>query len=177
MDEMNTREQRSGREGTPMRGDEMRHEREGSIGREGSREGSMDREGGMARERTMTHDDTMRRGDRDTREDAMTREHGRSREGRSDGHATDNIWPDMSDLRHRFDSIQSEFIDDPKGAVTKAERLIGDVVERITRSMHDRVESMHQGAHGSSDTEHLRQTMRGYRDLVVWMEAQTRRAA
>ena len=85
------------------------------------------------------------------------------------------LWPDMGDLRHRFDAIQSEFIDDPRSAVHKAEELINDVVERVTRSMRERVDSMHSDAGQNADTEQLRQTMRGYRDLVVWME--TRRAA
>lgn len=85
------------------------------------------------------------------------------------------MWPEMGDLRQRFDAIQSEFIDDPKGAVNKAEDLIKDVVERITRSMHERMDTMHRGVESSDDTEQLRQTMRGYRDLVVWMD--TRRAA
>jgi hypothetical protein len=86
------------------------------------------------------------------------------------------MWPDMGDLRQRFDSIQSEFIEDPRSAVRKAEELVNDVVNRITSSMRERVASMHQDVDkNDADTEQLRQTMRGYRDLVVWMES--RRAA
>jgi hypothetical protein len=85
------------------------------------------------------------------------------------------IWPDMTDLRQRFDAVQSEFIEDPKRAVEKAEQLVKEVVDRISRSMHDRMDSMHHGVEKTSDTEQLRQTMMGYRDLVDWME--TRRAA
>ncbi|HJT37858.1 MAG TPA: hypothetical protein VJ818_05485 [Actinomycetota bacterium] len=92
------------------------------------------------------------------------------------GRATQmEMWPDMGDLRQRFDAIQSEFIDDPRSAVRKAEDLMNDVINRITSSMRDRMASMHKDADKNADTEQLRQTMRGYRDLVDWME--TRRAA
>ena len=86
-----------------------------------------------------------------------------------------DMWPDMTDLRQRFDAVQSEFIEDPKRAVEKAEELVKEVVDRISRSMHDRMDSMHHGVEKTTDTEQLRQTMMGYRDLVDWME--TRRAA
>ena len=86
-----------------------------------------------------------------------------------------DLWPEMGDLRQKFDSIQSEFIDDPRSAVRKAEQLLNEVVDRITRSMRDRVDSMRSDAGKNADTEQLRQTMRGYRELVVWMD--TRRAA
>ena len=86
-----------------------------------------------------------------------------------------DLWPEMGDLRQKFDSIQSEFIDDPRSAVRKAEQLINEVVDRITRSMRERVDSMRSEAGKNADTEQLRQTMRGYRELVVWMD--TRRAA
>ena len=85
------------------------------------------------------------------------------------------MWPDMTDLRHKFDVIQSEFIDDPKSAVKKAEELVKELVDRITRSMNERMDTMHRGVEKSNDTEQLRQTMKSYRDLVDWME--TRRAA
>lgn len=85
------------------------------------------------------------------------------------------MWPDMTDLRQKFDAVQSEFIDDPKSAVKKAEELVKEVVDRITRSMHERMDTMHRGVEKSNDTEQLRQTMKSYRDLVDWME--TRRAA
>lgn len=85
------------------------------------------------------------------------------------------MWPDMTDLRQKFDAVQSEFIDDPKSAVKKAEELVKEVVDRITRSMHERMDTMHRGIEKSNDTEQLRQTMKSYRDLVDWME--TRRAA
>ena len=134
----------------------------------------------MAREDMKATEEPMRPGATMAHEDEMARKHGMAHEGMAarpkstNGPMTD-MWPDMTDLHKRFESLQSEFIDDPKGAVEKAEKLINDVIERITRSMHERIDAMHKGVEGTHDTEQLRQTMRSYRDLVVWME--TRRAA
>jgi len=93
-----------------------------------------------------------------------------------DGGMNSEMWPDMTDLRQKFDAIQSEFIEDPKGAVKKAEDLVREVVDRITNSMNNRMETMHRDVVKTNDTEQLRQTMRGYRELVVWMD-NSRRAA
>jgi hypothetical protein len=93
-----------------------------------------------------------------------------------DGSTNSEMWPDMTDLRQKFDAIQSEFIEDPKGAVKKAEDLVREVVDRITNSMNNRMETMHRDVVKTNDTEQLRQTMRGYRELVVWMD-NSRRAA
>jgi hypothetical protein len=93
-----------------------------------------------------------------------------------DSSTNSEMWPDMTDLRQKFDAIQSEFIEDPKGAVKKAEDLVREVVDRITSSMNNRMETMHRDVVKTNDTEQLRQTMRGYRELVVWMD-NSRRAA
>lgn len=129
---------------------------------------------------TMNRGEEMKRDDEDSREDARARDRERmdassrsTTPSRTDGQT--QMWPEMGDLRQRFDAIQSEFIEDPKGAVNKAEGLVKELVDRITRSMNDRMNTMHRGVENTNDTEQLRQTMRGYRELVVWME--TRRAA
>jgi hypothetical protein len=74
--------------------------------------------------------------------------------------------PDMTDYRVRFEKIQSEFIEEPKAAVEKAERLVEEAIERMTKSMHEQMQELHQHADRSSDTEQLRVTMRRYRDLI-----------
>jgi hypothetical protein len=140
---------------------------------------------------TMNRDEEMNRDDEISREDARERDRERmdasarntttepatasraTMPARTDGET--QMWPEMGDLRQRFDAIQSEFIEDPKGAVNKAEGLVKELVDRITRSMNERMNTMHRGVENTNDTEQLRQTMRGYRELVVWME--TRRAA
>jgi hypothetical protein len=72
-------------------------------------------------------------------------------------------WSDMSDMRMQFEQLQSEFIDDPKAAVKKAEKLIDDMFNK----MRDRIHSIHGDIEKSDDTEHLRLAMRSYRDLIA----------
>jgi hypothetical protein len=82
------------------------------------------------------------------------------------------MWPDMTEFGARFRDIQSEFIDDPKAAVKKAEALMGEAVERITKSMQDHMRSMHHDVDGKDgDTESLRLVMRRYR---TWIESMGR---
>jgi len=50
------------------------------------------------------------------------------------------FWPDMSDFRRRFDEIQSEFIEEPRHAVKKAERLIDDAIDHVTKTMRERIQ-------------------------------------
>ena len=77
-----------------------------------------------------------------------------------------DMWPDMSGFHGRFDQIQSEFIEDPKSAVKNAEKLMEEMLDHITRSMRERMKTMHRDTEGNSDTEQLRQTMRGYKEFV-----------
>jgi len=87
-----------------------------------------------------------------------------------------DMWPDMDDFRQRFEQIQSEFIDDPKSAVKKAEHLIEEAVERITKTMRERMQAMHRDVdEKDGDTEQLRLTMRSYRMFIESMGS--RRAA
>jgi hypothetical protein len=71
-------------------------------------------------------------------------------------------WFEMSDARMRFEQLQSEFIDDPKAAVQKVEKLIDDVFNK----MRDRVHGIHSEIEKADDTEHLRLAMRSYRDMI-----------
>lgn len=85
------------------------------------------------------------------------------------------IWPDMTDVQRRFEEIQSDFIDDPKGAVREAERLMGEAIDRWTKSMRERMQSMHRDTGDGADTEQLRVTMRSYREFIQSLDG--RRAA
>jgi hypothetical protein len=69
---------------------------------------------------------------------------------------------EMSDIRLKFDQLQSEFIDDPKGAVTKAEKLMDDMFNK----MRERIQNTRRDLDKHDDTEHLRLAMRSYRDMV-----------
>jgi hypothetical protein len=70
--------------------------------------------------------------------------------------------PEMSDIHTRFDQLQSEFIEDPKGAVQKVERLIDDLFS----NMRERAQTIHRDIEKNGDTEHLRLAMRSYREMI-----------
>jgi hypothetical protein len=71
-------------------------------------------------------------------------------------------WSEMTDIRMRFEQLQSEFIDDPKAAVQKVETLIDDAFNK----MRDKINNIHSGIAKTDDTEHLRLAMRSYRDMI-----------
>ena len=68
----------------------------------------------------------------------------------------------MSDVRMRFEQLQSEFIDDPKGAVKKARQLMDEMFEK----MQERLRRTHKDAENTDDTEKLRLAMKSYRDML-----------
>lgn len=70
--------------------------------------------------------------------------------------------PEMSNVRMRFDQLQSEFIDDPKGAVKKARQLMDEMFEK----MQERLRRTHKDAENTDDTEKLRLAMKSYRDML-----------
>jgi hypothetical protein len=80
-----------------------------------------------------------------------------------------DMWPDMSDFRQRFDQLQAEFIEDPKSAVHKAEQLMEEAVDRVTKTMHERIHAMHGDVAGKDgDTEQMRLAMRSFK---MWIES------
>ena len=76
------------------------------------------------------------------------------------------MWPDMSDFQLRFEQIQAEFIDDPKAAVQKAERLTEEATDQLTKSMRERMQAMRKDTGDNADTEQMRVTMRTYREFI-----------
>ena len=86
-----------------------------------------------------------------------------------------DIWPQMGDFRQRLDEIQSEFINEPRAAVKKAERLVEEAVEHMAKSMREHLKRMHGDIEGNADTEKLRLMMRSFREFIDSLEK--RRAA
>ena len=76
----------------------------------------------------------------------------------------------MAGYRERFEALQSEFIEQPKEAVEKAESLIEEAVDQVMNSLRERVRSVHAGIGEGDDTERLRVAMRGYRELIDSIE-------
>ena len=70
-------------------------------------------------------------------------------------------------LRARWDIVQASFVDDPKDCVQKADGLVADLVEQLTRSFsHSRSQLEEQWARGEdASTEDLRITLKRYREF------------
>lgn len=65
-------------------------------------------------------------------------------------------------LQERWRDVQLRFVDDPRAATEEARLLVTEAVEQLTRSLgapDDRAGT------GTDDTERMRLTIRGYRDL------------
>jgi len=77
-----------------------------------------------------------------------------------------DFWPEMHQFRERLNDIQSQFIDEPREAVKKAERLIEEAVDHMAKSMHEHIKRMHGDVEGNADTEKLRLVMRSYRGFI-----------
>ena len=71
------------------------------------------------------------------------------------------------ELRARWDQIQAEFVDEPRGAVEKADGLVGEAISRLAEGFaRTRAELDHQWKRGDSvSTEELRQALRRYRSF------------
>lgn len=73
-------------------------------------------------------------------------------------------------LQRELSNIQSGFVDDPRSAVDRADRLAGQAVDALQEALAARKRTLDEkwqadGDHGT-DTERMRQAIRGYRDLV-----------
>jgi hypothetical protein len=75
---------------------------------------------------------------------------------------TTDSWPEMTEVRVRFEQLQSEFIEDPQRAVQKTERLMDELFNK----MRERVQTIHRDIEKNGDTEHLRLAMRSYREMI-----------
>jgi hypothetical protein len=73
----------------------------------------------------------------------------------------------LSGLQSRWDDVQASFVDDPRQCVQKADRLVSDVVDRLTAGFaqaRSRLEE--QWARGEdASTEDLRQALKRYREF------------
>jgi hypothetical protein len=74
---------------------------------------------------------------------------------------------ELAGLRARWDNVQASFVDDPKACVQKADGLVADLVEQLTRSFsHSRSQLEEQWARGEdASTEDLRITLKRYREF------------
>lgn len=88
----------------------------------------------------------------------------------------EDVWPSMTEFRRRFDELQVGFVEDPREAVSKAEGVLKEAVDRMTSSLQSRLQTIHTDVgDGNSDTERLRLAMQRLRRLIDSFEE--RRAA
>src|SRR5918992_5497035 len=73
----------------------------------------------------------------------------------------------LSDLRKRWADIQAAFVDEPRGAVEKADTLVSDAITQLAEGFaRTREELDRQWKRGDSvSTEDLRQALRHYRSF------------
>lgn len=74
---------------------------------------------------------------------------------------------EINDLRHRWDEIQGGFIDEPRAAVEKADRLVEEATARLTDAFA-RMRAQLDGQWKRGDavsTEDLRLALRHYRSF------------
>ena len=68
------------------------------------------------------------------------------------------------DFKARWDVIQQGFVDDPRTAVTDADKLVGDVLDRLSTTFDEQHRTLEgQWSNGEPDTEALRSALQRYR--------------
>lgn len=68
------------------------------------------------------------------------------------------------DLRTRWDSIQRSFVDDPRVAVSDADSLVDEVIQRLSDSLTEQLRKLESEWHeGEPSTEDLRSALKRYR--------------
>jgi len=92
-----------------------------------------------------------------------------NRDDRRGAEIPDALFPqdDAGKFRARWDQIQTDFVDDPRGSVEKADHLVADTIKRLAEVFADqRTRLEHEWDKGDSvSTEDLRQALRRYRSF------------
>lgn len=114
----------------------------------------------VTRDERFTGDEPPTREQRYTGDERFTRD-----EAVTEGSVAVMDSDEVQDLRDRWIAIQAAFIDEPRRSVTEADRLVGDVTERITRSFEDERARLEEIWESGEDitTEDLRLTLQRYR--------------
>ena len=74
----------------------------------------------------------------------------------------------VNDLRGRWDQVQASFVDEPRGAVEKADTLVAEAISRLAEGFARTKANLDgQWKRGDSvSTEDLRQALRHYRSFL-----------
>jgi hypothetical protein len=81
--------------------------------------------------------------------------------------ATPLLGADTGQLRERWESIQSSFVDEPQQAVEQADALVTEVIKRLTQTFQETRESLETqlGEADHVSTEDLRVGLQRYRSF------------
>lgn len=74
---------------------------------------------------------------------------------------------EIAELQARWTSIQSKFVDEPRGSVEQADALVLDALERIEKVFASERTTLRQqwGSHADTSTEDLRTALKSYRSF------------
>jgi hypothetical protein len=86
---------------------------------------------------------------------------------RTDGPVSLFSEDEARDFRKRWEQVQTEFVDEPRGSVEKADQLVASTIKRLAEVFADeRARLEREWAKGDNvSTEDLRQALRKYRSF------------
>ena len=120
-----------------------------------------------------TSDIAHTQGDPMVEKDAVSEDRPDGRFQRADGGAASATWEpllsdnDSSDMKHRWEEIQTTFVDEPRGAVERADQLVAMVMKQIADGFaRERSDLERQWGQGEDvSTEDLRVALQRYRSF------------
>ena len=99
-------------------------------------------------------------------DDAVDEQRGSVDDSEPEVSPEDPLVPDdvAVDFKARWDVIQQGFVDDPRSSVTDADKLVGDVLQRLSATFDQQHQSLEgQWSDGEPSTEDLRGALQRYR--------------
>jgi hypothetical protein len=122
------------------------------------------------RDEALTTADLAGTATRDNRDDMQSEQRfdgpGAARARSEDGFSGPLLPQDATEeMRHRWESVQASFVDDPRVAVQQADELVASAMKRLAETFaHERQNLEQQWSRGGDvSTEDLRQALRRYR--------------
>lgn len=120
----------------------------------------LERERTAERERAEARDTARERAEQEISHHGATREQGTFGTSFLGDHSTEDSWQEWR-------TIQSDFVDNPQEAVSKANRLVGELIDNIVRQFNSERDQLEQRWSSGEDvsTEELRKCLQTYRDF------------
>ena len=80
--------------------------------------------------------------------------------------------PDAALVEREWDAIKTRFVDDPRGAVVEASRMVREIIDRTYEALRDECDALGTGVDGR-DTEEMRRSLHRFRAILERLEATT----